>query len=150
MTQNRVEASGVVHAPAAVVYAILADYRHGHPAILPRPYFTGLEVEEGGQGAGTIAVAHMNVYGNIQSFRLKVSEPQPGRVLSEVDTNTGMVTTFTVEPRGADQSEVTIATAMPVKNAIAAFFERLITVPIMRRIYHEELKVLARYAQQKR
>ena len=30
----RVSASSIVGAPAAVVYGILADYHHGHPAIL--------------------------------------------------------------------------------------------------------------------
>lgn len=31
--------SGLVKAPAQEVYTILADYRHGHPRILPKPYF---------------------------------------------------------------------------------------------------------------
>ena len=47
-------ASKQIHAPAEVIYEILADYRSKHPLILPKPYFLYLDVEEGGAGAGTI------------------------------------------------------------------------------------------------
>ena len=45
-----VQASAPVGAPAEVVYNIIADYRKGHPHILPRKYFEWLEVEQGGRG----------------------------------------------------------------------------------------------------
>ena len=34
--------------------ALAQDYRTGHPRILPKPYFSGLEVLSGGYGAGTV------------------------------------------------------------------------------------------------
>jgi hypothetical protein len=54
MPTHQVSASADVRAPAEKVYAILADYRHGHPQIVPRPPFGLLEVEQGGYGAGTV------------------------------------------------------------------------------------------------
>jgi hypothetical protein len=50
----RVQSSAVIPARPEAIYAVLADYREAHPAILPKPYFTELKVEEGGQGAGTV------------------------------------------------------------------------------------------------
>ncbi len=45
-------AERTIPAPAAAVYALLADYRDGHPRILP-PAFSDLTVLQGGIGAGT-------------------------------------------------------------------------------------------------
>ena len=52
MNQIHVEVSDVIEAHAEKIYGILADYREGHPAILPKPYFTEVKVEQGGQGIG--------------------------------------------------------------------------------------------------
>lgn len=54
MSQIHAQATAVIDAPPEVVYAILADYRADHPAILPKQYFAECAVEEGGQGAGTV------------------------------------------------------------------------------------------------
>jgi hypothetical protein len=43
-----------IPAPPARLYSIIADYRAGHPHILPERFFPGLEVERGGVGAGTV------------------------------------------------------------------------------------------------
>ncbi len=69
-------------APADRVYAIIADYRNGHPHILPKQ-FRNLTVEQGGVGAGTIIRFEVRVFGQTQHFRAVVSEPEPGRVLVE-------------------------------------------------------------------
>jgi len=49
-----VSVSEEVPAPASAVYAVLADYREGHPAILPKRHFPSFAIEEGGIGAGTV------------------------------------------------------------------------------------------------
>ena len=61
MAGNDLSASAVIHAPAADLYAIIADYERGHPRILPKPPFVSLAVEEGGIGAGTVIRVHMRV-----------------------------------------------------------------------------------------
>ena len=37
------EASMVIDARPEEIYAVVSDYRVGHPAILPRQYFTGVD-----------------------------------------------------------------------------------------------------------
>ena len=79
MSSVNVAVSAIVNAPATVVYSILADYRNHHPNILPKAYFTGLEVEEGGTGEGTVFRSGMQVMGQAQSFRmlpLRASHPR--------------------------------------------------------------------------
>ena len=50
MNQIRAEASGVIDARPEQVYAVLSDYREGHPAIVPERYFKELTFEEGDNG----------------------------------------------------------------------------------------------------
>ena len=78
----RAAADRTVPAPAAAVYALLADYRDGHHRILP-PAFTDLMVLQGGIGAGTIIRFALKFAGRKQVLEARVEEPEPGRVLSE-------------------------------------------------------------------
>jgi hypothetical protein len=150
MSVIRTEVSRVINARPEAVYAVLSDYRVGHPAILPKPYFTGLTVEQGGKGAGTIAKAEMNVFGVKQVYRLVVTEPEPGRVMVETDDKAGIVTTFTVDSVGdGSQSKVTISTDAKTSAGFRGFMERLMNPPITRRIYNEELDLLASYVEGK-
>jgi len=136
-----------INADAAQVYAILADYRNHHPHILPASYFTGLEVLEEGVGAGTLFRATLRVMGKETSFRMRVTEPEPGRVLAESDLDTDLVTTFTVAPQGNGHATVTIATRWEGKPGLTGLLERLTTPALLRRIYQEELRQLEEYAQ---
>jgi hypothetical protein len=149
MSTIHAEATAVIDAAPERVYAVLADYRNHHPNILPQPYFTGLRVEAGGVGAGTVAVADMDVYGTKRTFRLTVTEPQPGRVLAESDDAAGLVTTFTVEPlEGGAKSRVTIASAARPSPGLGGWIERLVNPAITSRIYRAELQQLNRYLAQ--
>jgi hypothetical protein len=131
------------------IYAVISDYRHHHPQILPSPYFDKLEVEEGGQGAGTVFRAEMNVFGVKQAFRMRVTEPEPGRKLVESDLGTDLVTTFSIKPTGdARQTELEIATNWTPKPGLAGWIERATAPTIMRMIYRKELRKLAAYLQQ--
>jgi len=53
MSKYTITYSSRVTAPAAVAYGIIADYRDGHPHILPAKYFRNLQVQAGGRGAAT-------------------------------------------------------------------------------------------------
>ena len=139
-----------IQASAATVYTILADYRQHHPRILPSAYFTSLTVEEGGVGAGTIFRAEMNVFGSKRTLRMRVAEPEPGRVLSETDLDTGLLTTFTVTPVAAARCTVTIATAWQTPAGFSGWWQGLTMPAFMRRIYHAELRQLDEYAQAQR
>src|SRR5262245_48401151 len=107
----QVTASRTVTAPAATVYGIIADYRDGHPSILPPRYFEDYRVEAGGQGAGTRIRFTMRSYGNRVPCEALVTEPEPGRVLVESDPNTGTTTRFIIEPLDGGRSRVTFETS---------------------------------------
>lgn len=149
MRTMHVAVSDTIDAAPDRVYAVLADYRNHHPHIVPKPFFASLRVEEGGVGAGTVVVADMDVYGTKRTFRLVVSEPQPGRVLVESDAAAGLMTTFTVEPvDGGARSRVTIASDTQPSPGLQGWIERLINPAITRRIYRAELKQLNGYMAQ--
>ena len=150
MNTGKAELTSIIDVPASRVYSILADYRQGHPAILPRKYFRRADVEAGGTGAGTSLNIEMKVLGTVKSFRHVVSEPQPGRVLVEsnrveADPAAQSVTTFTVDPiNGGQQAQVTISTALSVAN----WLEGLFTTMFLRRVYAQELKQIAALAEE--
>jgi hypothetical protein len=145
MTQVRVIESAVIDAPPAAVYAVLRDYHVGHPAILP-PQFTGITVETGGYGAGTIGRADMKLFGQKASFRFEVSEPDPGRIMVEANLDGSFVTAFCVEPEnGGSQSLVTFDSEFQFPNSPAGWIRRWLLIPMMHRMYREELGILNHY-----
>ncbi len=141
-----ITATSVIGAPAERVYAILADYHVGHPAILPPQYFGRLTVEKGGWGAGSVILVEVKAFGKIRTLRGEVTEPDPGRVLVE-SYDTGDVTTFTVVPTGAT-SRVTFSTTLGPKSGIMGVLERLLAPVLMPIAYRAELARLDAYAKQ--
>ncbi len=82
---------------------------------------------------------------------MTVSEPEPGRVLAETDTATGLVTTFTLTPEDSGrQTRVRIATDWTTQPGVAGLIEKWTTPPVMQRIYHTQLRQLAAFLQDKR
>jgi hypothetical protein len=150
MSDIQIQVPATINASPDLIYAILSDYREGHVAILPKKYFTGITVLEGGQGAGTIIDVRMQVMGVEQELQLEVSEPEPGRVLVERDQAAGILTTFTVDPmEDGKSSRVTIATQAKASPGLRGWIEKLVNPVIVRRIYKEELQQLADYVHTK-
>ncbi|HEV2467623.1 MAG TPA: SRPBCC family protein [Candidatus Sulfotelmatobacter sp.] len=142
-----ISVSAIIPARRERIYSLIANYNDGHQRILPKQ-FTGLTVEQGGVGAGTVIRFQMNLLGRKQNFRAAVTEPDPGRVLVEtyLDSN-GAVTTFTVNPGSAPaDSHVTISTELPVSGGFRGFLERKFASFLLRPIYVKELQNLARVA----
>jgi hypothetical protein len=147
VAQLQVAAERVIGAPADQVYRYIADFREHHPRFLP-PAFSDFAVEQGGVGAGTIIRFRTTAGGRTRLYRNQIAEPEPGRVLTESDLNSSLVTTFTVAPEGAG-SRVRIETTWQGAGGIGGFFERLFAPRVMRRIYADELARLDRYAQER-
>lgn len=143
---NTVSATARVAAPATAVYRLIADYRDGHPRIVPPKYFRNMVVEEGGYGAGTKIRFEMTVLGSTRQGRAVVSEPVPGRVLVETELQSGIVTTFTVNPIGTGECDVTIASELPRKPGIAGTIERFVTTRVLPKVYRAELARIAECA----
>ncbi|MGE5136099.1 MAG: SRPBCC family protein [Gemmatimonadota bacterium] len=141
-------AEGLVGAPADTVYRYLADMREHHPRFLP-PAFSDFQVESGGTGAGTVTRFKMTAGGRTREYRMRVDEPEPGRVLTESDLNSSAVTTFTVSAQDG-ASLVQISTAWDGAGGIGGLFERMFAPRVLRAIYADELKRLDAYAREHR
>jgi hypothetical protein len=142
-----IRASAVIPARRERIYSLLSNYLDGHSRILPKQ-FSGLVVEQGGVGAGTVIRFQMSFLGKKQSLRATISEPEPGRTLVEtyMDGNDA-VTTFTIDPASAPADcNVTISTELPVRSGFPGRIERTLSTLLLRPIYEKELENLARVA----
>ena len=139
-----VSVSQTIHAPAATVYGIIADYDFGHPSILPPQYFGKLEVLAGGRGAGTRIRFEMKAFGGTTVGVADITEPIPGRELRETLSD-GIVTTFVVEPVDRNAALVTISTLYQ-KRGLRGWLEKMVAPQFLRRVYTEELAELNRVA----
>src|SRR5260370_36798659 len=72
MGQISVKAEAVLEAPSEKVYATIADYRQGHPNMLPKELYD-LQVEQGGYGAGTIHRFKIRVQGRESPYSHRVN-----------------------------------------------------------------------------
>lgn len=140
-----VSATAHIDATPQRVYDIIANYRDGHPSILPGQ-FRNFTVEQGGIGDGTVIRFDVRAFGRTQHFRGIVTEPQPGRVLVERYAEPApSTTTFTVVPDGTfGKTRVTITTELSTQHAgILGAIERFLAARLMRQMYAEELARLA-------
>jgi hypothetical protein len=80
---------------------------------------------------------------------MKVAEPEPGRILTESDTCSSLVTKTTVTPQGS-MSLVEIVTTWDGAGGFGGFFERLFAPRVMRGIYADELERPDAYAREHR
>ncbi len=139
-----IEESQIIDSDPKELYSVIRDYQVGHQAILPKPYFSALTIEQGGQGAGTIISGSLTAFGTSYPLHQMVSEPEPGHVLMETDIENGQYTTFTFEPlNSGTQTRVTIASEFPVTLGLMGFIEKLTKPAFVRRLYRQELGNLA-------
>lgn len=144
MSELSVSAERLIGAPAEHTYRYIADSRTHHPRFLP-PAFSDFQVEQGGVGAGTVHRFRLTAGGRTRTYRMRVDEPEPGRVLTESDTGSSLVTTWTVTPEGHG-SRVRVETRWQGAGGVGGFFERLFAPRVLRGIYSDELGLLDRYA----
>jgi uncharacterized protein YndB with AHSA1/START domain len=144
MASIHVSAERIIPGPAAAVYALLTDYRQGHPSILPTA-FSDYAVLEGGQGAGTRIRFRLTLGKRSREVEGVVSEPDPGRLLRERYPRDGSVTEFTVEPVG-EQSRLRIDTTLPRSRSHAGLLERFLVPRLLKPLYADELDRIERWA----
>jgi hypothetical protein len=143
MGQVVATAERVVRAPVDVVRAALADYATTRPAALPEQY-SEYRVDEGGRGAGTRV--HWRLQATSKRVReqdVVVTEGADG-ALVETDTNSSMVTTWTVHPADAGASTVRVRTTWNGAGGIGGFFERTFAPKGLARIHDAMLERLER------
>jgi hypothetical protein len=145
MATLTIEVSDTIPANVEAVYAVIADYKIGHQAILPRPAFQEMKIIEGGFGAGTRLKLHVRIWGQSYYYEQIVEEPVQGRVIVERDVNTGQVSTFTLEPLSNTFTKVTISSEAPLSKGFKGILERISQPSIISKLFKTELKNLAEY-----
>lgn len=144
MAKIIVQEEGAVGAPADLTYRLIADDAH-HKQFLPDG-FSDFRTLEGGVGRGTLHSFTLTAGKRVREYVMRVDEPDPGRVITESDQNSSLVTSFTVTPDGAGACRVLIATEWDGASGVGGFFERTFAPKVMRRMYADELARLDRYA----
>jgi hypothetical protein len=134
MSEVVAAAEHVVRAPAERVHAALGDYEGVRRRILPEQ-FSDYRVESGGRGAGTrVRWRFAATSRRVRDQLVEVSEPSAD-TLVERDTNSSMVTTWTVRPADAGVTSVRVRTTWKGAGGIGGFFERTFAPRGLQRVY---------------
>lgn len=152
MGQIKVKAAAILAARSEDVYATIADYRVGHPSIMPKENWYNFQLEQGGYGEGTVHRITSRVLGAEKTYHHYVSEPEPGRVLveHEIGSSPEEMTKFTVHPlEQGQQSHVEIASTFNPSPGLKGWIERAVAALIIPPILHKELKLLEAVARQR-
>jgi uncharacterized protein YndB with AHSA1/START domain len=134
MAQVTARTERTIDAPAERVRAALADYEKVRPEILTE-HFRDYRVERGGQGAGTrVHWLLQATQKRVRDQLIEVTAPAEDRIV-ERDTNSSMITTWTVTQAGSDRSTVAVESTWSGAGGIPGFFERIFAPIGLQRIY---------------
>jgi hypothetical protein len=139
MGQVSASSTVLVNAEPDAVLTAVADYQTVRPKILSSQY-SGYQVLEGGQGAGTVATW------KLQATKSRVRDVKAfvdvaGHTVIEKDANSSMVTNWTVAPAGSG-STVTLKTSWKGAGGVGGFFEKTFAPLGLRKIQAEVLENL--------
>jgi hypothetical protein len=149
MAHIQVQSERVINATPETIYHILSDYRGDRQRIMPPEHYLDYGVDSGGAGAGTTFHYRLRAGGRERPYTMTSSEPAPGRVISERDTTSSLVSTWTLTPLGDGQrTRVQLATEWEGGSGIGGFFERTFAPGGLRRIYTDLLTRLDQQATQ--
>jgi uncharacterized protein YndB with AHSA1/START domain len=137
MAQVSVTTQKVINGSVGAVRAALADYQSVRPKILT-DHYRDYQVRAGGHGAGSqvhwkLAATKKRV--RDQLIEVTDSDSPDGPTLVETDSNSSMVTTWTVRPAAGGQSSVEVHTHWNGAGGIGGFFERTFAPAGLRKIY---------------
>ncbi|HEY7415637.1 MAG TPA: SRPBCC family protein, partial [Ktedonobacteraceae bacterium] len=142
MSRIFVRSERIIDARPADVYETIADYKEKRPRMLT-PNFLAYTVEKGGHGAGTEVSYRLHVANRERSYRMQVEETVKGQVIAEKDSNSSLVTRWTVLPMSAgERSRVSVESEWEGAHGVGGFFERTFAPLGLRKIYNEMLSLL--------
>ncbi|GFG65903.1 hypothetical protein MKUB_33930 [Mycobacterium kubicae] len=126
----------LIDADPAAVFDAVADYQTVRPKILS-PQYSDYQVLQGGKGQGTVAKWRL------QATKSRVRDVQvnvdvAGHTVIEKDTNSSLVTNWTVAPAGPGSS-VTVKTTWTGAGGVKGFFEKTFAPLGLKRIQGEVL-----------
>ena len=139
MGQVSASSTVLILAEPEKVLAAVADYQTVRPKILSSNY-SGYQVLEGGQGAGTVATWKLQATKK-RSREVKATVDVAGKSVIEKDANSSMVTNWTVAPAGTG-STVTVKTIWTGAGGVKGFFEKTFAPLGLRKIQGEVLENL--------
>jgi hypothetical protein len=139
MGQVSASSTVLINAEPDAVLAAVADYQTVRPKILSSQY-SGYQVLEGGQGAGTVATWKLQATKS-RVRDVKASVDVAGKTVIEKDANSTMVTNWTVAPAGTG-STVTVKTSWKGAGGVGGFFEKTFAPLGLRKIQGEVLENL--------
>lgn len=139
MGQVSASSTVLINAEPDAVFAAVADYQTVRPKILSSHY-SGYQVLEGGQGAGTVATWKLQATKS-RSREVKATVDVAGHAVIEKDSNSTMVSNYTVAPAGTG-STVTVKTSWQGAGGIGGFFEKTFAPIGLRKIQAEVLENL--------
>jgi hypothetical protein len=139
MGQVSASSTVLINAEPDAVLTAVADYQTVRPKILSSQY-SGYQVLEGGQGAGTVATWKLQATKS-RVREVKASVDVAGRTVIEKDANSTMVTNWTVAPAGIGSS-VTLKTSWKGAGGIGGFFEKTFAPLGLRKIQAQVLENL--------
>jgi uncharacterized protein YndB with AHSA1/START domain len=147
MSNIYVKSEQVIDAPPEKIYAALKDYRQLRPQILT-PNFLDYRVKQGGVGKGTVIDYRLKAAGRERPYHMQVDETVRGKVLTERDTNSSLITRWTLLPvKDGKKTQVSLSSEWEGSSGIGGFFERTFAPMGLRRIYGSMLSMLARSMQ---
>jgi hypothetical protein len=152
MKQIKVKAAAVLAARSEDAYATIADYREGHPNIMPKENWYNFQLEQGGYGEGTVYHITSCVLGVEKSYHHRVSEPEPGRILVEHEIGSIPEETnrFTVRPlEQGEKCHVEIAVTMNPSPGLKGLVERVVVPLVIPALLCKELKLLEAVAKKR-
>ncbi|MEV5647718.1 SRPBCC family protein [Nocardia sp. NPDC052254] len=141
MGQVSASSSTIVTAEPQRVLDAIADYETVRPRILSAHY-RDYKVLEGGKGAGTVAEWTLQATEK-RSRNVHAVVTVSDSMVTERDSNSTLVTTWTVSPSG-EGSSVTVRTTWKGAGGVPGFFEGIFAPLGLKKIQAEVLENLKR------
>lgn len=142
MKTKTIAVSRIITAPRSMVYNFLADYVNHHSKILPRKYFDGIAIEQGGYGEGTHLRYDVKAYGARHTFHSVVHEPEPGYTMLELEVESGAYTVYSVQDLGERGSKVTISARPQTGEGLLSAIESVLVRRLLQNVFAERLRLL--------
>jgi len=135
----KAESSAKIHTPSQTLYQFIADYKYGHPSILPEKHFSDFAVEKGGYGKDTVVCFRFTLAGNSRKMRVIVDEPIPGKLITETELETGILTSFLFEPVGDDMTILKITSEWK-KEGFMGLIEKIFVPIMMKKVFEKQFE----------
>ncbi|HTK07454.1 MAG TPA: SRPBCC family protein [Ktedonobacteraceae bacterium] len=140
MAHIQVKSERLVNASPENIYAALIDYVNKRPQILTAN-FMDYSVEKGGHGKGTIIRYRLHAANRERDYRLRIDEPVKGKIITEQDTNSTLVNTWTLAAANSG-TRVSVITEWEGGHGVKGFFERTFAPMGVKSIYSSVLDAL--------